>query len=199
MELDVVSKLITFVGAIFGIALTISHLLAQKSTGKLKKFDIFKEIKTYLDDSPDKNFSVICVAINCICKRELTLQEVKWFILTPHAFDYLKAYSDQERYIELSENMDSFRYSGKYQSETVRKIEYLVLVLAYIILASIGVSICIFTQSKVETFIMSISGYIFGIIFIIFGVMALIQKGHLTSSKSTVKRKFCSVMANEQD
>ena len=26
MELDVVSKLITFVGAIFGIALTISHL-----------------------------------------------------------------------------------------------------------------------------------------------------------------------------
>ncbi|WP_351123979.1 hypothetical protein [Shewanella sp. T24-MNA-CIBAN-0130] len=199
MELDVVSKLITFVGAIFGIALTISHLLAQKSTGKLKKFDIFKEIKTYLDDSPDKNFSAICVAINCICKRELTLQEVKWFILTPHAFDYLKAYSDQERYIELSENMDSFRYSGKYQSETVRNIEYLVLVLAYIILASIGVSICIFTQSKVETFIMSISGYIFGIIFIIFGVMALIQKGHLSSSKSTVKRKFCSVMPNEQD
>ncbi|WP_350431350.1 hypothetical protein ABIS04_13200 [Shewanella sp. H8] len=190
MELDAVLKLISGFGAIFGIPLTITHLLTYKNSGKLKRYEIFKEIKGYLADYNSKSYPVICAAINCISKRELTLDEVKWFIDTPHAFEYIKAYSDQERYIEISEKMDSFRYSDKYSSKAVRNLEHLKLATAYVILSGIGVFILLLTQSQAEMFLIAISGYISGVICIFFGVMMLIQKGHLTSSKLTVERKF---------
>lgn len=190
MELDVVLKLITGVGAIFGIALTLSHLFAQKSTGKLKKYEMFKELRTYLDDSPDKNFPAICAAVSCLSKRELTLEEVTWFISTPRAFGYLKAYSDQARYIEISEQMDSFRYSEKYSSRTARNLEHLGLIIAYVILASIGLMITMFTQTKAETLPVSIFGYTFGGALVLFGILALLQREHLSNTNSTVKLKF---------
>ncbi|MCK7634444.1 hypothetical protein L5M43_03820 [Shewanella sp. SW36] len=188
--IDIVTKLIGGLAAIFGIALTLSHLFAQKSTGRLKKFEIYKEIKTYLDEPSDKNFPVICVAFSCLISRNLTLDESKWFINTPHAFNHLKAYSDQARYIEISEKKDSFRYVEKYSRNSARLYEHIKLIGAYILSASIGIIIMMVTHSKSDNFFISFMGYLFGGVFIFLGIVALLQDGHLSSARSTIKHKF---------
>lgn len=190
MEFEIILKLMTGVGAIFGIALTTSHLLANKSTGKLKRYEIFKELNCYLDDSPEKNFPMICAAVSCVSRRRLTLKEIRWFIKTPHAFDYMKPYSDQARYIELSKNMNSFKFSGKYSNRSARKLEHIGLIAIYIVLASIGLTITILTQAKVSTLPLIALGYAIGGTFILFGIMSLLQSEHLKSASSTVKHNF---------
>lgn len=189
-SIDIATKLIGGLATIFGIALTLSHLLAQKSTGKIKKYEIYKELKSHFDDSPEKNFPLMCVALDCLIDRKLTLDESKWFITTPHAFKYLKAYSDQSKYIEISEKKDCFVYKNKYSSKLSRLLEYVQYLTIYIILASLGIISITLTNINSEHLSTSLIGYVLGGILILLGIMALLQNGHLRDTKSTTKHKF---------
>lgn len=114
---DFFLKIISGVAAILGIVLTLSHIYGQKHTGKVKKYEIYKDLKKYLDDPSNKDFSAICAAFNCIIKRKITLEECTWFVKTPNAFNYIEDYCRQENYIEISERKDSFIYSGKFKKK----------------------------------------------------------------------------------
>ncbi|MCH4293804.1 phage holin family protein [Shewanella sp. 3B26] len=154
---------------------------------------MYKEIKELLKKSPVKNYAEICAALSCLIQRELSLNEIKWFIDTPNAFKHLQTYCSQARYIEISENGVCFKYKEKFSSKRRRVIEQAVLVIAYGVLTSIGLIILLLTYSLAEWPAYIILSVILGIAFIVFGILALIQSERLRDTNSTIKLNFVTV------
>ncbi|PKG78248.1 hypothetical protein CXF80_07905 [Shewanella sp. Actino-trap-3] len=190
MEFEIILKLITGVGAIFGIALTLSHLFAQKSTGKLKKYEIFKEIKELIEINEPLNYSTACVALGCLVKRELSLLEIKWFINTPNAFKYLYSFSQQGQYIKISNDGKSFVFKEKYVSWKSRLFEATKLFSLYSLLAFVGIYTAIFglLHSDMKSDLIFLCTIGLGLV--LFGLFFLNQLVILSSTKHLLKQKF---------
>lgn len=199
MEIDIILKIIAGIATIFGIFQTVSTLHNNRENKKSKNLEIYKKVKDLLNKKPVKNYAEMCAALNCLIRRELSLEEIKWFIYTPNAFRYLQAYCSQARYIEISEKKDSFKYNEKFSSKKSRILEQAVLVAAYGLLTSMGLFILLLTYSLIEWPVYIILAIILGIALIVFGVLALMQGERLRDTNSTMKLKFVTIETLEKN
>ncbi|MEL4484774.1 phage holin family protein [Shewanella algae] len=193
MEIDIIFKVIAGTATIFGIFQTISTLHNNRENKKSKNFETYKRVKDLLSKQPINNYAEMCAALNCLIRRELSLDEIKWFIDTPNAFRHLQTYCSQARYIEISENGDSFKYNKKLSNKKSRMLEQASLIFAYGVLTSVGLVILLLTYSLIEWSVYVILAIIFSVALIVFGVLALIQGERLRDTKSTMKLKFVTV------
>lgn len=127
------------IGAILGTLVAVSALaikthtfISNRLSNRIKEYEIYKIVRELLERGESKeNLAAMQVALSCIISRELTLNEIRWFIYTPYAFKHLRDYSTQARYLEVSENQSGFCFKGEYTTRRTRLLESFQLAICY--------------------------------------------------------------------
>lgn len=139
--------IVAILGGIAGISMSLHSYLSNKLSNSIKEYEIYKEVSLLLDnDCSSENLASIHVALSCIISRELSVDEIKWFIKTPCAFKYIKDFSTQVNYLEISENNLGFSFKDKYKFKKSRVLEILKLLGLYMVLGSTAAVIFIYGQ-----------------------------------------------------
>ncbi|OBT10373.1 hypothetical protein A9267_05710 [Shewanella sp. UCD-FRSSP16_17] len=144
--MEIFIKILTILGGITGLVLAFNTLISRKLDKDIKNYELYKSLKMLSSvEEPSSNLSEINVILNCITSINLTIDEVKWFIETPNAYKYIEQYGRLNRYIEVSNNKDSFIFKGKYKSKTKRNFEFCIFFLLYLSFG--GLSVFLFLES----------------------------------------------------
>ena len=163
---------IGMVATVAGLAKTIHYFSSSKFAKEVKKYGLFKEIKNLIEDDELLNFPIISMAMQCLSKKEMTLEEMKWFIYTVNASKHLRAYSEQYEYIIISKDRKSFIYNDKFSFRTTRYLELFKLLLSYSLLAGLGLSLFVneIILSDLDTIVIygsvSLTSIAFGLFFL---------------------------------
>lgn len=119
--------------------------ISNRLSNRIKEYDIYKEVKQLLEENQDnRNLASIQAALRCIISKELTLDEIKWFIKTPNAFKHIRYYSAQARYLTISKNQSGFSRVEKYNNWWSRMLERLQIMFVYIFSGTLSAAILIY-------------------------------------------------------
>lgn len=147
--MEIIIKIITTLGGIIGLAIAFNTLILNKLNKSIKTYELYKNLKALSSvNYPNNNLAEINVILSCLTSKNLTLEEVKWFVNTPNAYKYIEQFGRLNRYIEISETEDSFSFKGKYKLRINRVIEFGAFFLLYIFFG--GTSIWLLLESFVK-------------------------------------------------
>lgn len=136
---DDLGKVIGILVGIATVAIAMHTFISNKLNNRIKEYEIYKEVRQLLEENQDnRNLASIQVALRCIISRELTLNEIVWFIKTPNAFKYIRNYSAQARYLTISKEQSGFSRLEKYNNWWSRMFERLQIMFFYICLGTIS-------------------------------------------------------------
>jgi hypothetical protein len=192
--MNLVNNVPVFLGMISGVAAfvkTIHYFSVSNFSKEVKKYELLKEIKNLTEEDEKINFPMISMAMQCLSKREMTLEEMKWFIYTANASKHLRTYSEQHEYIIISKDRKSFTYNDKFSSKVTRFFELSKLLFIYSFLAGFGLNLIIneIVYSDFDTII--IYGSI-SMTCIVFGLFYLWKFFTLFDSRKSLRHRFIS-------
>ncbi|MFG7353189.1 hypothetical protein ACGMNB_19650 [Shewanella oncorhynchi] len=147
------ASVLGILAAIAGLSLTTHTLISNKLSNRIKEYEIYKELSGLLKKGAScQNLASMLVALSCIISRELTLDEIRWFVQTPSAFRHIKDYSAQANYLKISDDSSGFSYKEKYTHKKTRWLEIVSLFGLYIVLGVIAAVIFVYGNlSQLQT------------------------------------------------
>jgi hypothetical protein len=146
--MDYVKDLLIILGvltAIAALAIKFHTYTSNKLSNNIKEYEIYKEVRDLLILSEgDVDLASIHVALSCIISRELSIEDIKWFVHTPCAFKHIRDFSSQERYLNISDTQTGFDFKKSYLAKKTRVYEGIVLFLSYTFFGTLGAVIFIY-------------------------------------------------------
>ncbi|GGQ33766.1 hypothetical protein [Shewanella litoralis] len=190
-QLNDITIFISMIVTVAGLAKTIHYFRTSKFAKEVKKYEIFKEVKILIEEDEVSNLPIISMAIQCLSKRDMTLEEIKWFIYTTNSSKHLRTYSEQKQFITIATDNKSFVFKEKYSSLKSRILELCKLLALYSIIAGYGFYIIAGFSASVELDMVIIYGSIAATCIII-GLFFLLKFFILIDAHKTIKHRFSS-------
>ncbi|ENG7521876.1 hypothetical protein ABVD55_005111 [Vibrio harveyi] len=102
-------KFIALFVPVIGIVPLLRQIQDYSFTKNKDSYEIYQKIRTLVKESLNDNYAEILVLMNCITSRELSPEEVEWFVEHPGAFGYLKDFGvSGARYLEVDVSNNTF-------------------------------------------------------------------------------------------
>lgn len=148
-----IGTIVAILAGVAGIVIALHTYLSNKLSNRIKEYEIYKEVRDQLElGDSNENLSSMLVALSCIMSRELTLDEIRWFVQTPSAFRHIKDYSAQANYLKISDDSSGFYYRERYTQKKTRWLEIVSLFGLYIVLGVIAAVIFVYGHlSQLQT------------------------------------------------
>ncbi|MGS0673917.1 hypothetical protein [Shewanella sp. 125m-1] len=140
-----IGAIVTIIAGLAGVVMALHTYFSNKLSNSIKEYEIYKDVRELLSQGTcSQNIASMHVALSCIISRELTLDEIQWFVQTPTAFRHIKDYSAQANYLEISDDSSGFSFKEKYTHKRARRLERVSLFGLYIAFGVIAAVIFVY-------------------------------------------------------
>lgn len=190
--MDYVKEILMILGVLTTIAALVIKFhtyTSNKLSNSIKEYEIYKEVRDVLALSENGvDLASIQVALGCIISRELSIEEIKWFINTPCAFKHIRDYSAQERYLNISDTQTGFDFKKSYLAKKTRVYEGIALFLSYTFFGTLGAVIFIYGHLLNIPIFLQIILYGFGVVSWVIALAMLHLGMILSDTERMIKR-----------